>query len=264
MRVRARSRSQQWAIWLGVALVLLAVYDILTGVLYNPVGWSLSDPRCHRVALPLLALLFWIARETRWDGVARRGGRGDAADGVVPAPAVERQRPSGHEVGSGGRRPAAGAAGRRERPVEPLPPGPGSALYAKAREIPHRWIPVFPKDAPYLELLGESVAQGYAPAMVKLGEYAIRRSAWVEAYYWMTRARRSGAQEETLRLQEIRTNWARDGFPSQTTNVNKLFTSIASSLGHALLCIDSGHDVIVARKFLQKNFPDALGEGKVA
>jgi len=122
----------------------------------------------------------------------------------------------------------------------------------------HRAIPDFRMDGPYLELLGRSAEKGYAPALAKLGEYAVRRCAWVEAYYWMKRAQRNGMHGLSPTLRAIRNGWAADGFPRQSSNVNKLFTEEAGRLGRALLRLDSGHEAAKAREFLKANHPEFL------
>lgn len=87
----------------------------------------------------------------------------------------------------------------------------GEALYKKARAMTHRMIPDFDTDGTYLELLGMSAAAGHAPAMAKLGDYAMRRAAWVESYYWMSLAKRSGMQGLESVMSKIRREWALAG-----------------------------------------------------
>jgi len=136
----------------------------------------------------------------------------------------------------------------------------GEALFNEARAIPHQPIPDFDCDGPYLELLGKSAAAGYAPALAKLGEYAMRRDAWVEAYYWMTLAKRNGMRNLSATLRAIRRAWSEEDFPDQSENVNVLFTLEAGSIGRALLHIDSGHDAAAARQFLKECHPEFLRE----
>jgi len=122
----------------------------------------------------------------------------------------------------------------------------------------HQEIPDFEMDGEYLELLGKAAAAGYARAYAKLGDYAMRRCAWVEAYYWMWRTKRSGMTNLEPVLREIRQNWAQDGFPDQEDNVNDLFTEESGSIGRALLSIASGHDAAAAKEFLRANHPEFL------
>jgi len=140
----------------------------------------------------------------------------------------------------------------------PVESASGEELFAQARALPHQEIPDFDFDGPYLDILGKSAAKGYASALAKLGEYAMRRAAWVEAYYWMKQAQRNGMHGLSPTLREIRKNWSLDGFPDQTSNVNRLFTVEAGSIGRALLCVDSGHEAYKAREFLKANHPEFL------
>jgi len=134
----------------------------------------------------------------------------------------------------------------------------GEALYAQARELKHQTIPDFKKDDEYLNLLRLSAAKGYPRASVKLGKYAMRRRAWVEAYYWMSQAHRNGMRGLLPMLREIRICWARDGFPGQTSNVNKIFSREAGDIGRALLRLDSGREAASAKEYLRTNHPELL------
>jgi len=134
----------------------------------------------------------------------------------------------------------------------------GEDLFNQARMIPHQPIPDFDCDGQYLELLGKSAAAGYAPALAKLGDYAMRRGAWVEAYFWMSLAKRNGMKNLDASLREIRREWSTEGFPNQSENVNDMFSPEAGSIGRALLHLDSGHDAAAAREFLKEHYPEFL------
>jgi len=166
---------------------------------------------------------------------------------------------------SGAASPLNGALGERALPAgqhnHPQPSAStsslsGEELFDQARALPHQQIPDFGVDGEYLGLLGRSAAKGYAPALAKLGEYAMRRAAWVEAYYWMKLAQRSGMHGLSPTLREIRKCWSLDGFPIQSSNVNKLFTREAGSIGRALLHVDSGQDAAKAKEFLKASHPE--------
>jgi len=133
---------------------------------------------------------------------------------------------------------------------------PGEELYVRARSMPHQLIPNYGTDGLYLDMLGDSAALGYAPAMQKLGEYAMRRAAWVEAYYWMWRARQCGAQNLAGVMRDIRKAWIRAGCPDELQNVYELFSEETGSIGRALIGIDTGRNAETARKFLKEHLPD--------
>jgi len=138
---------------------------------------------------------------------------------------------------------------------EPLP---GESEYALARAMPHNAIPTYGEDAAYLELLGKSAELGFSRALSKLGDYAIRRKAWVEAYYWKWMARRNGMAGCNTPLREIRMAWAASGYPTEDYNVSEQFTEEHASVGRALLDLTAGRNRLEARAFLREHFPDLV------
>jgi len=275
MTLRTTSKFRQWTVWLYALLVLLVVYVILSRLVNDSAWWDVLAPRQHRLLVLLLALFVYFARETRWDGVVRERKKArirseesrDAKRDLSASPPIG--QPSGAATSSSLQQRDKSDAKRHVLSPAPNPtPTPnsnsvvadmsGEELYTKARGLHHLPIPDFAVDAEYLALLGKSAAKGYAPALAKLGEYAMRRAAWVEAYYWMTLARRNGLHGLLPTLREIRTRWARDMFPVQESNVNELFTEKSGSIGRALLCIDSGHGAAGAKEFLRTHYPDFL------
>jgi len=69
MTLRAKSRLQQWALWFYAALVGMAVYVVLSRILYDSMSWNIVLPRNQRIVLPILVLFWLYTWETRWDGV---------------------------------------------------------------------------------------------------------------------------------------------------------------------------------------------------
>jgi len=136
----------------------------------------------------------------------------------------------------------------------------GREKYARARMLPHQPIPDYETDEEYLDLLGDSAALGYHRALAKLGEYAMRRSAWVEAYFWMWQARRAGAAYVGKTLCNLRRYWTDEGYPSQSSNVHDLFSLDQGSIARALISIDSKHDVFAAKEYLRDHHPEFLPE----
>jgi len=263
MNLRSKSRKQQAVRWLCAAGLALAAHVVVSRLAYGSVGFDLTDPRYYRIIVPLLAVAAAVAWEMRWDGVVReeKERKGDGEEKVKAQGEGEQRKVSNSIV----QLPAANC----QLPSSPSPqppqtsqtsqtPLPGEEDYVRARGMAHQKIPDFEFDGPYLELLGKSAAAGYAPALAKLGKYAMRRAAWVEAYYWMKLAQRSGMHGLSPTLREIRKNWALNGFPRQSSNVNTLFTDEAGSLGRALLRVDSGHEAAKAKAFLRANHPEFM------
>jgi len=308
MTVRTKSKPWQWTVWLCAALALLAVYVVLSRILFNFVTWDLFAPRLHRLAIPLVVVFFYVAWNTRWDGVRREKkekkkvkgegqGQGEekvdgesrwraeekpdspvrpADDGRAHTPGAPQSSDNADSLGNDCGETGVSAQPQHNEIVDIRsststldssslcqPPNStssltGEELFEQARALPHQVVPDFDSDGPYLELLGQSAKQGYSPALAKLGEYAMRRAAWVEAYYWMKLAQRNGMLGLSPTLREIRKNWSLDGFPGQSSNVNWLFTLEAGSLGRALLHVDSGHEAATAKEYLKANYPEFL------
>jgi len=288
MRLRSRSKTEQWTLWMCAVLAALVLYVLLSDFMYDSVSWNLLNPERYRLAFPLVALVVVFAWETRWDRIVRekkpaqpeapvpateaatagvqspqpqQACVSETASSKVESPGDELAKPAvPKQVAEASASPEANES--RLEPIVELEASDDSAtgeeLYAKARTLPHRRIPDFGTDAYYMELLGKAVAKGYPPAMSKLGEYAIRRGVWVEAYYWMTQARRHGMHNLKPVLRDIRKGWALDGCSDELGNVSRLFSAEAGSLGRALLHLDSGKTVAAAKEFLLKNYPEYL------
>jgi len=282
MSFRAKGLFQQWTRWLCAALVGLAAYVVLSQVLYGSMSWNVVLPENQRIVLPILALFWLFAWETRWDGVERKekseSGTAKSEDekteavGLVGQPSLstcDSQPATGQSTPVRLRtKDAVEKRTKCELSVESsvlqvesqkdADPRTGEELYAEARALPHQRIPDFDRDAEYLTLLAGSAAKGHSPALVKLGEYAMLRAAWVEAYYWMKQAQRCDMHGLSPILREIRKNWAAAGFPRQSSNVSEIFTAEAGALGRALLRFDSGHEAAKAKEFLKANHPEFL------
>jgi len=135
----------------------------------------------------------------------------------------------------------------------------------------HSVIPDFEKDAEYLDLVFSAAEGGHVPALVKLGDYAFRRGAFVEAYFWTKIARRrqelqgeqgsQGLKEIDSKLLSIRRQWSVAEQPPEYENVYDNFPEERSRIGRAFLRIDSGILVSQMREFIRelakKGNPDA-------
>jgi len=273
MTFRTKSRERQRKLWALAALTAVALYVGLSFWLYGSVSLNILIPRQHRLFLPVFILFILFVWETRREANERKTKalrekreeepkeRGEGKKAIPsPAPCVA-PPPVSHVTSSAPvPRPSVPAPAPAVVPVaSPAADGmSGEALYVQARSLPHQQIPDFETDSDYLTLLGRSAEKGYPRALTKLGEYAMRRSAWVEAYYWMWLAQKKGMGNLSGTLREIRRCWAMDGFPAQSSNVSSLFSKKAGSIGRALLGVDSGREASTARAFLRKEAPEYL------
>ena len=125
-------------------------------------------------------------------------------------------------------------------------------LWTEARRMPHNIIPDPATDGDYLAKIRGAAALGHLKAMAKLGEYAFRRGALVEAYYWTALAELKGASllAETLRL--IEAQWMQAGCPTEYDNLYDDFSERQGSFARALLRIRCGVDVRAACARLEK------------
>jgi len=271
MSLRTRSRAGQWGAWTVAALVAVAAYVVLFRVVGEGELGDLIGPLQQRVLLPIVVVFGFVVYETRWNGAAgaKKEQKAEGNEGTVVARSSEATslpRRNKEEFSSVGRGEDAASTGETGLPVPGFPAqapaaGPdetGEELYARARGMPHQEIPDFLDDGEYLELLGEAAEKGYPHALAKLGEYALRRCAWVEAYYWMKKARRAGMENLEPVLRGIRLSWATDGYPLQTSNVHRLFSELDGSVGRALVNLDSGRETATARAYLRANRPELL------
>ena len=123
-------------------------------------------------------------------------------------------------------------------------------MWRSARKIRHNYIPDRAHDGEYLNLLHGAAMSGHSKAQAKLSDYAFRRGALVEAYYWMKLAQLNGFAEAESSLKVYRDQWRRSAYPLEYGNVYEHFTERQGSLGRALLRLDCGVQADQAKKRL--------------
>ena len=119
-------------------------------------------------------------------------------------------------------------------------------LWKAAREMPHNYIPNLDEDHEYLQLVYDAAMAGGAAAQAKLGEYAFRREALVEAYYWTKMAESNGAEDVQQVLADCCAQWLEGGGDPEYENVYDFFTEQQGVLGRAELRLDTGMDAELA------------------
>ena len=150
----------------------------------------------------------------------------------------------------------------------PAPAAPGAAadanrLWDEAREMKHRFMPAWGKDSDYLAKVYAAAKLGHLEAMAKLGEYAARREAVVEAYYWTLLAELKGAKGLTAPLRELRLRWLALGCPNQYRNTYGEFTEAQGVFARAVLRLQSGIDPKYARARLKELAADGSEEARL-
>ena len=120
-------------------------------------------------------------------------------------------------------------------------------LWNKARAMPHGFIPDFQTDGEYLALICRAAKLGHLEAMKKLGEYAGRRGAIVEAYFWTVLADHNGASGLKRRLLQMQRQWVMSGCLLEYENVSEFFSQTQGSFARVLLRIRCGIDAPLAR-----------------
>jgi len=121
----------------------------------------------------------------------------------------------------------------------------------------HNVIPNYEEDSAYLNLVQSAAEGGHVPALLKLSDYAFRRAAFVEAYFWARLARRrlelagdSRAKELDKTLRKIRREWTANGQPGEHGNFYKAFSLDRGKLARALLRLDSGIEISRMRELI--------------
>ena len=135
----------------------------------------------------------------------------------------------------------------------------------------HSEIPDPVEDAEYLDLIFSAAERGHVPALAELGDFAFRRGAFVEAYFWTTMAKRRLELSEDPdaqwyreigdMLRNIRRAWSAEGQPPEFENVYENFPEERGELGRAFLRLDIGKEVALTRDYIRfladKGNPDA-------
>ena len=119
------------------------------------------------------------------------------------------------------------------------------------QQMPHNFIPDPDEDYEYLHRMNDMAKSGRVEAMVKLSEYARRRNADVESYYWLKMAKIHGAEDVDEALKYCLKQWRINGFNPEYENEYVFFTERQGVLGRAALRLDSGVDATMARARLK-------------
>lgn len=125
-------------------------------------------------------------------------------------------------------------------------------LWEEARGMAHRFLPDWEKDQDYLAKVYTAARLGHLEAMVKLGDYAYRRGAVVEAYYWTLLAELKGATGLGVALREMRLRWLSEGCPEEYENAYGDFTEEQGVFARAVLRLQCGVDPQYARARLKE------------
>ncbi len=100
--------------------------------------------------------------------------------------------------------------------------------------------------------------------MDKLGTYAFRRGTMVEAYYWKWLAEAHGrAQTTDPSLADIRKEWVKKGCHKEHRNVFDDRAGACGPFAYALLCVQSGRNLVQARRLLMEQANCGLEEAKL-
>lgn len=130
-----------------------------------------------------------------------------------------------------------------------------------ARGMAHQFIPSWKMDGKYLGLLHQAAVAGDAAAMNKLSEYAFRRCAFVEAYYWKVKLQMQGGQISDPTPQMILNFWKTSGCPAQYNCMNPGFTEEQGMFARSVMRLSAGVDVAKANERLtmlsKEGNPDA-------
>ena len=286
MSLRSDNRRAYVARMAFVILFCLAVHAIIVSdFLGGGSTLCIWKPERMRVALASLIIIGVAAYEFR-----PKPREDDPDEGVLAVPAA-----AGEEIWAGASRP------REEQTVEPTSgtedlrgrgvPAPSvknpsasivratgdevvpgvsaidsdrrAVAWEKARDLPHNFVPDPDADYEYLRLVHDAARAGSRRALVKLADYARRRCADVESYYWLTLAKIHGAEGLDEAIAYCRNQWKVNGFNPEYENEYIFFTERQGVLGRAALRLDSGVDVTMARARLKAMIANGDQEAKL-
>jgi len=249
--LRTKSRAGQWLAWLIAVVACGVAYALAVGAWGSGEAAAWYAPDQMRFLLPCLIVFGLLAYELRWDGTVQVPpddfGAASAPE-PAEAPAAEKTVASETAKASEPMQEPAPTLGEKAPPPVGLET---CEAWERARAIDHAFIPDPELDAEYLKLVHEAAEAGCLPALAKLGEYAWRRGALVEAYFWMALAEKRGLASVWSVLRDIREEWMDQGCPPQYENVYEGFPEERGSIGRALLRIACCIDVSIARTRLR-------------
>ena len=125
-------------------------------------------------------------------------------------------------------------------------------LWNTVRKMSHNFVPMPSSDHDYLKLMARAARKGHVEAMKKLSEYAARRGALVEAYYWLTVASLHGVNNLSKQIGEVRGMWLARGCMPEYENVRSDFSETQGSFARAVLRLQCAMNTPVARKRIQE------------
>lgn len=269
MTLRSPSRGEYWRRMAYVVLLTLAAYAIVISEQGGGGTFQVWRPERMRFVLIALIVVGAAAHELRPRGAVppdvKPSGKPDARRPDEPEPEKQPAELSVSEVSVPTRSPQPAPASApavvtsAERVAVHVPKTPpedssddAEAIWARAREMQHEFVPDEVSDGEYLRLVRKAAGLGHVLARAKLGDYAFRRGWIVEAYYWTLLARLNGSCDLDVALDEIRKVWVREGFPPEYENVRPDFSESQGVFARAVLRLKCGRDVTLARKRLQE------------
>lgn len=264
MTLRSSSRVEYWARILFLVLFSLAVYTAVAAYC----GWQdvFAFWKPERMRWFLVMGIVWAAaaHEMRPEKVtAQKRTRQTSSTESVAAPASASAGESAEQDAPDAEMP------RAEEPDSVTSTEDASAqepspdeLWYMAREMPHNFVPNPMVDHDYLALVHAAAMAGHAEAQSKLAEYASRRNALVEAYYWMSKAKRNELEGADDFLTQCREQWMENGCLPEYENNYEFFTERQGVLARAALRLTCGVDVEHATQRLEEMIADGDAEAK--
>lgn len=233
---------------IAASVIVLFFYFVTASLWSEENPFAVWKTQNIRLAVPLAVVLVvfleWYKPKQEEEDVAKSAAKPgkvqeEPAEPSVPsASGRERESMTDGEVGDA----EAQSSARNLRASADNP------NWIAAREIPHNEIPMPETDEQYLGLVHKAAGEGCVEALAKLGEYAWRRRALVESYYWYSMAAEAGKGLYSRELANIAAAWLANGCPDEDDNVYTGFSELCGSYARALLCIRSGIDVANARR----------------
>jgi len=134
--------------------------------------------------------------------------------------------------------------------------------WARARLMKHSRNPDWDRDEEYLELVLESALGGCGEAMNKLGEYAFRRRAYVEEYYWAIKVEMAGVRNTGRQPIAILRQWLKHRTSKGRHGYHSGFFEDEYHFARAVMRVRSGVDrdkgLARLRQLVRNGYEDAV------
>ena len=136
-------------------------------------------------------------------------------------------------------------------------------LWEEARAMPHQEVSDFSTDWQYMTLLHKAAKLGHAEACSKIGDYAYRRGALIEAFFWKWKAEADGGRCAEPSLEEVRVQCLASGALAEPGEPDGSYGVEEDDFARAVIAVQSGLSVATAMQRLKELAECGLEEAQL-